>query len=55
MPSSSGLVTVSILIMALLADSDSIDRSLVIAAYQLVSGLLNLVDPTLAVAMAVWP
>ena len=50
-PSSSGLATVSMPIMAPLADSASVDRSLVVTAYQSASGLLNLVNPTFAVVM----
>ena len=50
-PSSSGLATVSMPIMAPLADIASIDRSLIVTAYQSASGLLNLVNPTFAVVM----
>ncbi|MCK4858273.1 MAG: YfcC family protein [candidate division Zixibacteria bacterium] len=50
-PSSSGLATVTMPIMAPLADIASIDRSLVVTAYQSASGLLNLVNPTFAVVM----
>jgi uncharacterized ion transporter superfamily protein YfcC len=50
-PSSSGLATVSMPIMAPLADTAAIDRSLVVTAYQSASGLLNLVNPTFAVVM----
>lgn len=50
-PSSSGLATVSMPIMAPLADSAGVDRSLVVTAYQSASGLLNLVNPTFAVVM----
>ena len=50
-PSSSGLATVSMPIMAPLADSANVDRSLVVTAYQSASGLLNLVNPTFAVVM----
>ena len=50
-PSSSGLATVSMPIMAPLADVASVDRSLVVTAYQSASGLLNLVNPTFAVVM----
>jgi uncharacterized ion transporter superfamily protein YfcC len=50
-PSSSGLATVSMPIMAPLADFASVDRSLVVTAYQSASGLLNLVNPTFAVVM----
>jgi uncharacterized ion transporter superfamily protein YfcC len=50
-PSSSGLATVSMPIMAPLADTASVDRSLVVTAYQSASGLLNLVNPTFAVVM----
>ena len=50
-PSSSGLATVTMPIMAPLADSASVDRSLIVTAYQSASGLLNLVNPTFAVVM----
>jgi uncharacterized ion transporter superfamily protein YfcC len=50
-PSSSGLATVSMPIMAPLADTTGIDRSLIVTAYQSASGLLNLVNPTFAVVM----
>ncbi len=50
-PSSSGLATVSMPIMAPLADFAGADRSLVVTGYQSASGLLNLVTPTSAVVM----
>jgi uncharacterized ion transporter superfamily protein YfcC len=50
-PSSSGLATVSMPIMAPLADSAAVDRSLIVTAYQSASGLLNIVNPTFAVVM----
>jgi uncharacterized ion transporter superfamily protein YfcC len=50
-PSSSGLATVTMPIMAPLADFAAVDRSLVVTAYQSASGLLNLVNPTFAVVM----
>jgi uncharacterized ion transporter superfamily protein YfcC len=50
-PSSSGLATVSMPIMAPLADIADIDRSLVVTAYQSASGLLNIINPTFAVVM----
>ena len=50
-PSTSGLATVSMPIMAPLADFAGADRSLVVTAYQSASGLLNLVTPTSAVVM----
>jgi uncharacterized ion transporter superfamily protein YfcC len=50
-PSSSGLATVSMPIMAPLADFAGAQRSLVVTAYQSASGLLNLVTPTSAVVM----
>ncbi len=50
-PSSSGLATVSMPIMAPLADTAGVDRSLIVTAYQSASGLLNLVNPTFAVVM----
>jgi len=50
-PSSSGPATVTMPIMAPLADFASVDRSLVVTAYQSASGQLNLVNPTSAVVM----
>src|SRR5512132_4271955 len=50
-PSSSGLATVAMPIMAPVADFAGADRSLVVTAYQSASGLLNLVTPTSAVVM----
>ena len=50
-PSSSGLATVSMPIMAPLAGIAGVDPSLVVTAYQAASGLLNLVNPTFAVVM----
>jgi uncharacterized ion transporter superfamily protein YfcC len=50
-PSSSGLATVSMPIMAPLADTAGVDRSLVVTAYQSASGLLNIINPTFAVVM----
>jgi uncharacterized ion transporter superfamily protein YfcC len=50
-PSSSGLATVAMPIMAPLADFAGAPRSLVVTAYQSASGLLNLVTPTSAVVM----
>jgi uncharacterized ion transporter superfamily protein YfcC len=50
-PSSSGLATVTMPIMSPLADFASVDRSLVVTAFQSASGLLNLVNPTFAVVM----
>jgi len=50
-PSSSGLATVSMPIMAPLADTAGVDRSLIVTAYQSASGMLNLVNPTFAVVM----
>jgi uncharacterized ion transporter superfamily protein YfcC len=50
-PSTSGLATVSMPIMAPLADFAGASRSLVVTAYQSASGLLNLVTPTSAVVM----
>ena len=50
-PSSSGLATVSMPIMAPLADTAGVDRSLMVTAFQSASGLLNIVNPTFAVVM----
>jgi uncharacterized ion transporter superfamily protein YfcC len=48
-PSSSGLATVSMPIMAPLADFAGVPRALVVTAYQSANGLINLVTPTFAV------
>jgi uncharacterized ion transporter superfamily protein YfcC len=50
-PSSSGLATVSMPIMAPLADFVNVPKSLVVTAYQSASGLMNLFIPTSAVVM----
>src|SRR5512132_907964 len=50
-PSSSGLATVSMPIMAPLADFVHVPKSLVVTAYQSASGLMNLFIPTSAVVM----
>jgi uncharacterized ion transporter superfamily protein YfcC len=50
-PSSSGLATVAMPIMAPLAVFAGAEESLVVTAYQSASGLLNLVTPTSAVVM----
>ena len=50
-PSSSGLATVAMPIMAPLADFAGASRSLVVTSYQSANGLLNLVTPTSAVVM----
>jgi len=50
-PSSSGLATVSMPIMAPLADFAGVAPSLVVTAYQAASGLVNLITPTSAVVM----
>ena len=50
-PSSSGLATLSMPIMAPLADFAGVERSLVITAFQSASGILNLITPTSAVVM----
>jgi uncharacterized ion transporter superfamily protein YfcC len=50
-PSTSGLATVSMPIMAPLADFAGASRSLVVTAYQSASGVVNLVTPTSAVVM----
>jgi uncharacterized ion transporter superfamily protein YfcC len=50
-PSSSGLATVAMPIMAPLAGFAGVDPSLVVTAYQSANGLLNLVTPTSAVVM----
>ncbi|GIK54444.1 MAG: hypothetical protein BroJett015_01070 [Chloroflexota bacterium] len=50
-PSSSSLATVTMPIMSPLADIASVNRSLIVTAYQSASGLLNIVNPTFAVVM----
>lgn len=50
-PSSSGLATVSMPIMAPLAQFAQVPKELVVTAYQSASGLVNLVSPTFAVVM----
>ena len=50
-PSSSGLATVSIPIMAPLAQFAGVPEYLVVTAYQTANGLVNLVTPTSAVVM----
>lgn len=50
-PSTSGLATLSMPIMAPLGDFAGIGRSLVITAYQSASGIVNLITPTSAVVM----
>jgi uncharacterized ion transporter superfamily protein YfcC len=50
-PSSSGLATVAMPIMAPLASFADVPSYLVVTAYQSASGLVNLVTPTSAVVM----
>ena len=50
-PSSSGLATLSIPIMAPLGQFASISGSLIVTAFQSASGLVNIVTPTAAVVM----
>ena len=50
-PSSSGLATLSMPIMAPLADFGGVGRDLVVTAFQSASGLVNLITPTSAVVM----
>jgi uncharacterized ion transporter superfamily protein YfcC len=50
-PSSSGLATLSMPIMAPLADFSGVGRELVITAFQSANGLVNLITPTSAVVM----
>lgn len=50
-PSSSGLATLSMPIMAPLADFANVSRDLVVTAYQSANGLVNLFNPTFAVVM----
>jgi len=50
-PSSSGLATVAMPIMAPLAGFANVPSELVVTAYQSANGLVNLVTPTSAVVM----
>lgn len=50
-PSTSGLATLTMPIMAPLADFAGVTRALIITAYQSASGLINLLTPTSAVVM----
>ncbi len=50
-PSTSGLATVAMPIMAPLADFAGVDRALIVTAYQSAAGVINLVTPTSAVVM----
>ena len=50
-PSSSGLATLSMPIMAPLAEMTGVSRALIVTAYQSASGLVNLITPTSAVVM----
>ena len=50
-PSSSGLATLSMPILAPLADFAGVGRELVITSFQTASGLVNLITPTSAVVM----
>ena len=50
-PSTSGLATLSMPIMAPLGDFAGVGRSIVVTAYQSASGIVNLITPTSAVVM----
>ena len=50
-PSSSGLATLSMPIMAPLAEMTGVSRALVVTAFQTASGIVNLITPTSAVVM----
>ena len=50
-PSTSGLATLSMPIMAPLADFSGVSRELIITVFQSASGLVNLITPTSAVVM----
>lgn len=50
-PSTSGLATLSMPIMAPLGDFANVSRDIVITAYQSASGIVNLITPTSAVVM----
>ena len=50
-PSSSGLATLTMPIMAPMADFAGVGRDLVVTAYQSANGLVNLINPTFAVVI----
>jgi uncharacterized ion transporter superfamily protein YfcC len=50
-PSSSGLATLTMPIMAPLADFNGVSKSLIVTGYAAASGLINLVSPTFAVVV----
>ena len=50
-PSSSGLATLSMPVIAPLADFSGVARNLMVTAYQSANGLVNLITPTSAVVM----
>ncbi|WP_066174845.1 YfcC family protein [Bacillus marinisedimentorum] len=50
-PSTSGLATLSMPIMAPLGDFAGVDRNIVITAYQSASGVINIITPTSGVVM----
>lgn len=50
-PSTSGLATASMPILAPLADFASIDRSLIVTAFQTAAGVINMIAPTVASVM----
>jgi len=50
-PSSSGLATLTMPIMAPLGSLSGVNASLIVTAYQSASGLVNLINPTFAVVM----
>ena len=50
-PSSSGLATLAMPIMAPLAEMTGVSRALVVTAFQTASGIVNLITPTSAVVM----
>ena len=50
-PSSSGLATLSMPIMAPLAEMTGVSRALMVTAYQAANGIVNLITPTSAVVM----
>ena len=50
-PTSSGLATLSIPLLAPLADFAKIDRDIIVTGYQVANGIINLIAPTSAVLM----
>ena len=53
-PSTSGLATLSMPIMAPLADFVGVSRDLVVTAFATSAGLMNLITPTSGILMGLW-